>query len=118
MCYCPACPFRTGLSYGRIGERAAGPESYRISIGRLTESTNLDPWGSQCLNHQPKNHIRAGSRPPHTYEGGVKLGLHVGSKKLEQGYPKSYCLFMEYVLLAGLPFLTSVGEGAPSLAET
>ena len=24
-------------------------------IGRPTESTNLDPWGSQRLNHQPKN---------------------------------------------------------------
>jgi hypothetical protein len=25
------------------------------STGRPTESTNLDPWGSHCLNHQAKN---------------------------------------------------------------
>ena len=54
----------------------------RNSIGRQTESTNLDPWGSQSLNHQPKN----------TY--GLDLGLptfmylldlHVGPEQLEQG---------------------------------
>ena len=27
----------------------------RNSTGRPTESTNLDPWGFQRLNHQPKN---------------------------------------------------------------
>ena len=31
------------------------PEGDRNSTGRPTESTNLDPWGSQSLNHQPKN---------------------------------------------------------------
>jgi hypothetical protein len=37
--------------------------------------------------------------------------------KLERGYPKSCCLFMGYVLLAGLPCLASVGEDVPSLAD-
>jgi hypothetical protein len=44
-----------GNSYGRIGIRIAGPEGDRNSIGRATKSTNLDPWGSKSLNHQPKN---------------------------------------------------------------
>ena len=44
-----------GDSYWRIGERIAGPKRNRNSTGRTTESTNLDPWGSQNLNHQPKN---------------------------------------------------------------
>ena len=42
-------------SYGRVGGRIEGPEGDRNSTGRPTESTNLDPWGSQRLNHQPKN---------------------------------------------------------------
>ena len=48
----------------------------------------------------------------------MKLGLHVGPKQLELGYPKSCCLHVGYVLLAGLPCLASVGEEAPSLAKT
>jgi hypothetical protein len=72
-----------GDSYERIGGIGGeDPEGDRNSIGRQTESTNLDPWGSQSLNHQPKN----------TY--GLDLGLptfmylldlHVGPEQLEQG---------------------------------
>jgi hypothetical protein len=36
-------------SYGRIRGRISSP------TGRPTESTNLNSWGSQSLNHQPKN---------------------------------------------------------------
>jgi hypothetical protein len=36
----------------RKGFRA---ERNRNSIRRPSESTNLNPWGSQKLNHQPKN---------------------------------------------------------------
>jgi hypothetical protein len=43
-----------GDSYGRIGEMIAGPKD-KNSTGRPTKSTNLDPWGSQSMNHQPKN---------------------------------------------------------------
>ena len=32
-------------------------------------------------------------------------------------YPKSCCLYVGYVLLPGLPFLASVGENVPSLAD-
>jgi hypothetical protein len=32
------------ISYGRVGERFESPEGDRNSTGRLTESTNLDPW--------------------------------------------------------------------------
>jgi hypothetical protein len=35
-----------------------------------------------------------------------------------EGYPKSYCLYMGYVGLAGLPCLASVGGKATSLADT
>jgi hypothetical protein len=36
-----------GDSYGQIWGRIAGFERDRNSTGRPTESTNLDPWGSQ-----------------------------------------------------------------------
>jgi hypothetical protein len=42
-------------SYGRIGGTVVDPGGDRNSPGRPTELTNLDPWGSQRLNHQPKN---------------------------------------------------------------
>lgn len=49
----------------------------------------------------------------------VQLGLHVGPwNNWSRSCPKSYFLTMGYVLLAGLPCLDSVGEDAPSLAET
>ena len=38
-----------------LGGRIVSPEGDRNSTGRQTELTNLDPWGSQRLNHQPKN---------------------------------------------------------------
>jgi hypothetical protein len=44
-----------GDSYGRIGGRIAGPKGDRNFTGRPTESTNLEPWGSQSLNHQRKD---------------------------------------------------------------
>jgi hypothetical protein len=44
-----------GDSNGKIEGRIAGLYGDRNSTGRQTESTNLDPWGSQRLNHQPKN---------------------------------------------------------------
>ena len=44
-----------GLLWRRIGGRINSPEGDRNSTGRPTESTNLNPWGSQRLNHQPKS---------------------------------------------------------------
>ena len=41
-------------SYVRKGGRIVGLKRDRNSTGRPTESTNLDLWGSQKLNHQPK----------------------------------------------------------------
>jgi hypothetical protein len=42
------------------------------------ESTNMDPWGSQSLNHQPKD-MRGLNLcvRKQTYLGDVQLGLHV-----------------------------------------
>jgi hypothetical protein len=42
-------------SYGRVVGMTEGPEGDKNSTQRPTESTNLDPWGSQNLNHQPKS---------------------------------------------------------------
>jgi hypothetical protein len=47
-----------GDSYGRIGGRISGTEVNRNFTGRPTESMNLDPWGSQSLEHQQKNKHR------------------------------------------------------------
>jgi hypothetical protein len=46
------------------------------------------------------------------------LGLHVGPEQLDEGYPKSCCLYTRYVLLAGLPCLALVGKEVHSLTET
>jgi hypothetical protein len=40
-----------GGFYGGIGGGISCPEEDRNSIGRTIGSTNLDPWGSQSLNH-------------------------------------------------------------------
>jgi hypothetical protein len=105
-------------SYGRIGGRTAGLEGDRNSTGKPTESNNLDPCGSQSLNHQPKN-IHRLDLEPHTYVAYVQFDLQVGPKTIGvEGYPKSCCLYVGYVLLSGLPCLTSVGQKVPSLAET
>jgi hypothetical protein len=70
--------------YERIGGWIADPQGDRNSTGRPTESTNLDSWSCQILNHQPKN-IHIGPRPPHSYAAYVQLGLHVGPEQLECG---------------------------------
>ena len=57
-------------SYGRIGGRIVGLKGDRNSTERPTESTNLDPWGSQRMNHQPKTY-RVEPRPPHSYVADV-----------------------------------------------
>jgi hypothetical protein len=54
-----------GGSYKRIRRRIAGPKGDRNSTERPTESTNLDPWVSQRLNHQPKNIHRLDLGFPH-----------------------------------------------------
>jgi hypothetical protein len=55
-------------SYGRIGGRTVGPKGDRNSTGKPTESVNLDHWGSQSLNHEPKDIYRLDIARP-TYRG-------------------------------------------------
>jgi hypothetical protein len=43
---------------GRTEGRIVDLEDDRYTIGRPTELTNLVPWDSQSLNHQPKNRHR------------------------------------------------------------
>jgi hypothetical protein len=43
-----------GDSYERV-RSIESPEGDKNSIVRPVESTNMDPWGSQRLNHQSKS---------------------------------------------------------------
>jgi hypothetical protein len=87
-------------------------------IGKRKESTNLDPWGSQSLNHQLKNIPRLGlGFSALMYQKCILVFMWV-LNKWRKGYPKSCCLYVEYILLAGLPCPAPVGKEAPSLAET
>ena len=85
------------FTYGSTGERIEGPKGDRISTGRpTTESTKLDPWGSQRLNPPAKDHTKARAyKAPCTYVADMQLGLHVGPEQLEQGLS----LTLGYVLL-------------------
>ena len=65
-----------------------------------------------------KEHTQAGPRSPCTYVADVHLGLHVGPEQLEQGlFQKRSCLYVRGILLASLPWLTSVGEEVPNPAK-
>jgi hypothetical protein len=51
-------------SYGRVGGRMEGPGKDRNSIARLTEPTNMDPWGLSEIELTTKEHTWAGPRLP------------------------------------------------------
>ena len=69
-------------------------------------------WKLECLSRFKAPH-------PHSYVADIQLGLLVGPEGNWSGcYPKSCCLYVGYVLLAGLPCLASMGEEAPGLTET
>ena len=44
-----------GDFHRKLEGKISGPREDRNSAGRPTKSTNLDSWGSESLNHQPKN---------------------------------------------------------------
>ena len=46
---------RTSGLFWKNRKKDSGPEGDRNSTGRQIDSTNLDCWGSQRLNHQPKS---------------------------------------------------------------
>jgi hypothetical protein len=46
---------KLGDTSGKITRSIAQSKGDRNSTERPTESINLDSWGSQSLNHQPKN---------------------------------------------------------------
>ena len=48
----------------------------------------------------------------------MQLGLYLGPELLEWGLSQKLVCWVEFVLLAWLLCLASVGEEAPSLAET
>jgi hypothetical protein len=102
-----------GDSYGRIRERIVDPKEDRNSTGRPTKSTNLDPWGSQILNHQPENIHGQNPGLPHM----CNKCAACSSCGSSFGYPQSCYLSMEYVLI-WLHCLASVVEEVPNLKET
>jgi hypothetical protein len=53
------------------------PQEDRNATGRPTESINLDPWGSQSLDHQLKN-ISGLDLGPCIYVSNMQPGLHMG----------------------------------------
>ena len=73
-----------GDSYGRIGVRIIAPKRIGTPQEGTTESTNLDPWGSQRLNYQSKNTHRLW--PPHSY---VLRGSPTHSEENGRGDGKS-----------------------------
>ena len=104
-------------SDGRIGGRIADSTMDKNCTRRPTESTNLNPWVSQSLSHQTKN------------IHGLDLGLSAHMEQMcrlvfmwamnswDRAYTKSSCLYIGYILLAGLPCLDSVEEEVTSLAK-
>jgi hypothetical protein len=109
-----------GDSYGRVGGRIAGPKGDWNSTRRPAESTNLDPWQSQSLNHQPKS-IHKLDIGQLNICNRCESSSSCGSQTTRVGvgeYPKSCCLSVGYILRAVLLCLTSVWEDVPSLTET
>ena len=85
-------------------------EQDKNSKERLTESTKLDPWGSQRLNHQPKSKHGL-DLGPRTYVVDKKLCFHAGSQHLEQGLSEHVCLpACGSCALNGPSCMASVGE--------
>lgn len=65
--------------YGRVGERIEGPELDRNTTGRITESTNLDPWEvseTKPTKDQPRTYI-GWTKDLGTYVVDVLLNFHV-----------------------------------------
>jgi hypothetical protein len=99
-----------GDSYGRVGGRIAGPKGDWNSTRRPAESTNLDPWQSQSLNHQPKS-IHKLDIGQLNICNRCESSSSCGSQTTRVGvgeYPKSCCLSVGYILRAVLLCLTSV----------
>ena len=91
-----------GDSYGRMGGRIVASKRDRNSTGRPTELTNLDPWGSQSLNHQPKSINRLDLGLIAHVQQMCSLAFMWDLNNWNRGYPKSCCLYVGYILLAGL----------------
>jgi hypothetical protein len=58
------------------------PRRQSESTRRPTDSTNLDPWGSQS-EPSTEEYTQGEPRLHHSYVAGVQLGLHVGPEQLE-----------------------------------
>ena len=88
-----------------------------VSPAIPAESTDLDPWGSQSPNHQPRNIYRLDLGLPAHVEQMYSLFFMWLLINWNRGYPKS-CQSMGSVLLADLHCLDLVGEDVPNPAET
>jgi len=74
-------------SHGRVRGRIEGREMDRISTGKPTESTNLNPCGISETELPTKKHRQVGTRPANVAD--VQLSFHMSppNKKQEMGLP-------------------------------
>ena len=68
----------------RVGGKTEGPEEDRVFTGKLTESTNLNPWGLPETEIATKEQACTTPMSP-AYVAEVQLGLHVGTPTTEVG---------------------------------
>ena len=88
-----------------LGKRIEGARGVKDTT-RSTEPTNLGPWESQRLNHQPKSMQDLNLGSLHIVED-VQLGLHV---ELEWGLSLTLLSAICSPSLIRLPCLSSVEE--------
>jgi hypothetical protein len=107
-----------GDFYGRIGGNISDPRGDRNSTGRPTESTNLDSWGSQRLNHQSNNIHGLDLSPQHICSRFAAWSSWGSPNNWSRGGLWLCCLTVDPGALTGLPCLVTVGEDMPSPTVT
>jgi hypothetical protein len=107
----PNSRWSLGTLMEELGEGLQVPKGIGTPHKDQQESTNLDPWSSQRVNHQPDNIHGQDLTPlnhPNIYIRCAAWSSCGSQTTRVGGYPKSCYLSVGYVLLAGLPCLASV----------
>jgi len=76
-----------GDSYRRVQGTIVGPKGDRNITGSQTESTNLDPWNSQRLNHQLTSLHGLDVGPLHICSRYMTMSLRGSPNNWSGGYP-------------------------------
>ena len=104
----PSRGWRLGPILEVFREGLRDPKGDRNNAGRPTESTNLNPWGSQSWNTIYEHKLDLASIPLHRiYVAVVQIVLHMGTKQLEPGlswklFPFSKICYFSWTVLSGL----------------